>query len=78
MRVKLSSLVEQNLTTYGNYSISFLRKTLINFLIHSKADIPVIQKIFPNAQFKYLEAGHWVHAEKPEEFTNLVVEFLNK
>ncbi|XP_065201252.1 sn-1-specific diacylglycerol lipase ABHD11-like [Planococcus citri] len=38
-----------------------------------------IQKIFPRAEFKYVDgAGHWVHSEKPAEFLDLVCDFLKK
>ncbi|KAF9180482.1 hypothetical protein BGZ51_006164 [Haplosporangium sp. Z 767] len=34
-----------------------------------------IRAFFPNARIEGLDAGHWVHAEKPEAFLNLVTEF---
>ncbi|TPX56824.1 hypothetical protein PhCBS80983_g04261 [Powellomyces hirtus] len=37
---------------------------------------PLIRKFFPNATIEYLDAGHWVHSEKPEEFVSLVTSFL--
>lgn len=44
-----------------------------------KSDHPHILKIFPNAEFKYIEgAGHWVHSEKPAEFLQICIEFLNR
>ena len=37
-----------------------------------------IRRLFPSAQFEVIEgAGHWVHAEKPTEFANAVLKFLN-
>ena len=34
--------------------------------------------MFTNVSFTEIEgAGHWVHAEKPVEFLNAVVEFLD-
>jgi esterase len=48
------------------------------FNYYRKSDIPAIQKIFPNSNFEWLDAGHWVHAEKSEDFINLVVKFLNE
>lgn len=40
-------------------------------------DHQLIQSLFPNAAIKTVEgAGHWVHAEKPEELKNLVLDFL--
>ncbi|KAG5668608.1 hypothetical protein PVAND_016544 [Polypedilum vanderplanki] len=41
------------------------------------SDEPVIKKIFPNSQIEFLDAGHWVHAEKSSEFLSLVLKFLN-
>jgi len=35
-----------------------------------------IQSIFPYAEFAALPAGHWVHAERPQQFKRIVEEFL--
>uniref|UniRef100_A0A0A9YP21 Abhydrolase domain-containing protein 11 n=1 Tax=Lygus hesperus TaxID=30085 RepID=A0A0A9YP21_LYGHE len=35
-----------------------------------------ILKYFPRAQFEYLPAGHWVHAEQPVAFLKLSAEFI--
>ena len=36
-----------------------------------------IKKIFPLAEIKTIEnAGHWVHAEAPAEFYNMVIQFI--
>ncbi len=41
-------------------------------------DIPGIEKLFPNSTFEtILNAGHWVHAEAPEKFFEVVHRFLN-
>ncbi len=40
-------------------------------------DEALIQKIFPSAQFATLDTGHWVQAEKPQEFAQTVLNFLN-
>lgn len=40
-------------------------------------DQDLIRKIFPQAQFASLNTGHWVQAEKPQEFSQLVLQFLN-
>lgn len=43
------------------------------------ADRPAIQELFPKATFKSIPgAGHWVHAEKPQEFADAVLNFLNR
>ncbi|WP_028979934.1 alpha/beta fold hydrolase [Sporocytophaga myxococcoides] len=40
------------------------------------SDEPIIKKIFPNSTLKTIEgASHWIHAEKPVEFINLIFEF---
>ncbi|WP_291726412.1 alpha/beta fold hydrolase [Bernardetia sp.] len=40
-------------------------------------DIPMIKKLFPNAKVHTIEeAGHWVHAQAPEEFFKVVMNFL--
>lgn len=41
------------------------------------ADKPMIKQIFPQSEVQTIEgAGHWVHAEKPEEFVEKVRDFL--
>jgi esterase len=41
------------------------------------ADEKEIQKHFPGAEVRTIAgAGHWIHAEKPEEFFEVVMEFL--
>lgn len=35
------------------------------------------QSMFPTAKFEYIpDAGHWLHADKPNEFLKLVSQFL--
>lgn len=42
-------------------------------------DIADIQHLFPNSTFTTIEnAGHWVHAEAPLEFSNEVMRFLEQ
>ncbi|XP_023175930.1 protein ABHD11 [Drosophila hydei] len=38
---------------------------------------PEVQKIFPNASIHWLDTGHLVHLEKPQEFIRIVTDFLN-
>ncbi len=41
------------------------------------ADEKAIKKLFPKAEFKTIEkAGHWVHADQPEDFAEAAVDFL--
>jgi pimeloyl-ACP methyl ester carboxylesterase len=37
-----------------------------------------IQRIFPNAEFAALPSGHWVHAERPQQFKQVVEEFITR
>lgn len=40
-------------------------------------DIPGIKNCFPNVKFETVNgAGHWVHADKPGELKELILEFL--
>lgn len=40
-------------------------------------DIPVIRNFFPNAIIQTIKgAGHWVQAEKPEEFLEAILDFI--
>ncbi len=43
------------------------------------ADLELIRRFFPDAELRTIpEAGHWVHADKPEEFLGRVLEFLTR
>jgi esterase len=42
------------------------------------SDLPQIQKLFPNSRVETIEGtGHWVQAEKPAEFVEVLMKFLN-
>lgn len=44
-----------------------------------KTDFPEIQKLMPKAEFHIVpNAGHWLHYEKPDDFIQIVSQFLNK
>jgi esterase len=43
---------------------------------YQAGDDELIKKIFPNSQITSLDTGHWVQAEKPQEFSQLVLQFL--
>jgi pimeloyl-ACP methyl ester carboxylesterase len=41
-------------------------------------DVPVIGRLFPMAELVTIkDAGHWVHVDAPEDFTNTVLDFLS-
>ena len=55
----------------------FIRGNQSSYILDS--DFEHILSIFPNAQIKTVEnSGHWVHAENPLAFLNVVKEFLLK
>lgn len=41
-------------------------------------DIPILKKLFPNHSLITIDSGHWIQAEKPQEFVNAVQTFLNE
>ncbi len=41
-----------------------------------ESDHSAVTALFPQAQFQTLNAGHWLHAEKPNEFMSYVQSFL--
>jgi pimeloyl-ACP methyl ester carboxylesterase len=42
----------------------------------SAGDEELIRSYFPNYKIVELETGHWVQAEKPNEFVDAVIQFL--
>jgi pimeloyl-ACP methyl ester carboxylesterase len=41
------------------------------------ADEPDIRRLFPSAEIQTIpEAGHWIHADAPDEFVRMVLDFL--
>lgn len=42
----------------------------------NRRNIPVAEQFFPNMKLETLDTGHWVHAEKPQEFVELVSNFI--
>ena len=52
----------------------FIRGSLSDYILDS--DIQEIENLLPDSQLVTIEnAGHWVHAEAPEEFTDAVLSF---
>jgi pimeloyl-ACP methyl ester carboxylesterase len=55
----------------------FIRGGRSNYI--EAGDGPLIRRIFPQAEIVTLpQAGHWVHADRPDEFFQTVVNFLNR
>lgn len=53
----------------------FIRGEMSNYILDS--DYQMIGEKFPNSTIHTIKnSGHWVHAEAPEEFYNLIVDFI--
>jgi len=56
--------------------VLFVKGEKANYIF--SADMELIHTMFSNARIVTIPAaGHWVHADKPVEFYNAVIEFLN-
>jgi len=52
----------------------FIRGTGGDYI--TETDFPQIKRLFPKANVAEVESGHWIHAEAPEEFQKIVLDFL--
>jgi pimeloyl-ACP methyl ester carboxylesterase len=53
----------------------FIRGEKSNYI--NWADEPLIRELFPRSEIQTIAgAGHWVHADQPEEFLRLVLNFI--
>lgn len=53
----------------------FIKGEKSNYILES--DKELILKLFPNSTFEtFADTGHWVHAEKPKEFFESVITFV--
>ncbi|CAL4150918.1 unnamed protein product [Meganyctiphanes norvegica] len=67
-------LVEEGYKYYGK--TVFVGGALSDYLRPSIE--PEIRRIFPSSSFHYIEgAGHWLHADKPQEFLNTIVPIID-
>lgn len=41
-------------------------------------DEAVIKQVFPRARIASLDAGHWLHYERPAEFVSLASDFISE
>ena len=59
-----------------NRPACFIRGGRSNYIPDN--DISLIRKTFPQAEIKTIpNAGHWVHADAPEEFLKIATDFLS-
>ena len=69
----------ETLPPYSQYEgdTLFVKGTLSNYILAS--DLPLIEAHFPNSKLVEIKgSGHWLHAEKPEEFFTTSLQFLSK
>jgi len=52
----------------------FVKADRVDYILDT--DVPIIKKLFPNAQIVGVDAGHWIHAEAPTVFADIVMSFL--
>jgi len=75
IRSKLSNVGADLLkTTTFNKPTLFIRGAKSNYVKDSDRD--TILKIFPAAEIKTLDTGHWVQAEAPQQFVDTVTDWL--
>ena len=73
---------DEELSTEIDSPAPFLNPTLFvrgkrsDYILES--DTPSIQRLFPNARIESMDAGHWVHAESPARFAEIVEQFLGE
>jgi esterase len=78
-------VIDKNLSNIGldlQYEGKFEKPTLFIRGGRSKyvrdEDWQHIKEVFPSAELETLDTGHWVQAEKPKEFVEVVVNWLKK
>lgn len=54
----------------------FIIGTKSNYI--ASKDEALIKKIYPNSIFNFINASHWLHAEKPKETLGIIKKFLLK
>ncbi len=79
------SAIDQNIEALGEGMIYsgkhdgpslFIRGEKSNY--YAPGDEVRIKAIFPNADIVTMDTGHWVQAEKPEEFARIVLNYLSR
>jgi len=76
MESEMDRILEELPSDSSDAEALFIRGVKSNYVPDS--DFDQIRSIFPKAEFADLQAGHWLHAEKPEEFYAEVKKFVTK
>ncbi len=80
LEIHYKSILDNSLYFYDSSNIPtlFVKGAKSERYIELPDDETVLQHHFPNSTIKVVEgAGHWVHAEQPELFLQLINDFLN-
>ncbi|ODV80406.1 alpha/beta-hydrolase [Suhomyces tanzawaensis NRRL Y-17324] len=67
---------DSNVSRWSQGPVMFIRGTESNYV--PDEIIPEIGKYFPDFEIRDVKSGHWVISEKPKEFVDLVVEFVER
>ena len=58
-----------------NYPVLFIKGADSNYILPE--DYPSIRRIYPEAEIAEVQnAGHWLHAEQPQLFMDIVWNFI--
>lgn len=67
---------EEIVKNITGFPVFFIKGELSNYIIEQDED--AILDIFPIAEIETIAGvGHWIHSEKPDELSNMVLEFLS-
>lgn len=80
-KVNLNAIDIDHITKFPGWSGKFEGPTLViggskSPYIKLDKDIDTLRKYFPNMNLVLIDAGHWLHTEKPQDFMDAVVKFL--
>lgn len=74
---EIEEILEAVTTKKVNVKTLFIRGEKSNYILD--ADFDSIKNQFPNSTVEtIIGAGHWVHAEKPKEFFNVISGFIDR
>jgi len=61
---------------FSSFPVLFIRGADSGYI--GEEDIPLIRRFFPGAEIATIPGtGHWLHAEQPQKFIRIILDFLN-
>ena len=81
-KVNLNAVDMDAITTFPGWTGKFEGPTLViagskSPYIKPDKDTHLLLRHFPNMNLVLIDAGHWLHADKPQDFMDAVVKFLS-